>query len=243
MKQKTAIVTGGSGGIGKAICRRLASDGMNVVVHFGSNRAAAQEVVAEITAASGNAVAIQANVADESDTQKLFAETIEKFGKVDVVVASAGLGVFGSIGESTLQDFEDAVAVNLRGAFLTMREAARRLTDSGRIVTVSSQLSRRPMEETGIYSATKAAVDAMVVSLAAEVGSRGITVNSVLPGATSPGMFDASDDERREKFTQMSPFKRLGTPDDAAGVVAFLASDDGAWMTGQHLKADGGATN
>lgn len=241
--QKTAIVTGGSGGIGQGICKRLAREGYQVVVHYSSSQAAAEAVVGEIEAAGGRAVAMKADVTDESAVAQLFTQTQKQFGDIDLVVVNAGVGERCSIVDCDLGEFAWTVAVNFRGAFLTLREAARTVVDHGRIIAVSSQLARRPMAGIGVYSATKAAVDALVVALSKEIGIRGITVNSVQPGSTSPGMFDKNDDELKEKFRQMSPFKRLGTPEDCAGVVAFLASEDGRWITGQCIKADGGATN
>ena len=240
---KTAIVTGGSGGIGEGLCHRLAADGMQVVVHYGSNESAANEVVEAIQAGGGQAMAVSADVSNESDMKALFAAATDRFGGVDVVVANAGIGGGGPIEDYELDRFDQVVATNLRGAFLTVREAARCLRDQGRIVFVSSQLAGRPMQSSGVYSATKAAMDALVVSLSYELGHRGITVNSVRPGATVPGMFAKSDEERKDAFRQMSPFKRLGKPEDIAAVVSFLSSEDGGWMTGQHLRADGGASN
>ncbi|QDT12656.1 SDR family oxidoreductase [Planctomycetes bacterium K23_9] len=240
---KTAIVTGGSGGIGRGICRRLSKDGFSVVVHYGSDQTSANEIATEIQQANGNAIAIGADITNESDVANLFEQTQTHYQGVDVVVANAGAAGMGSVVDCSASDFEKLVAVNIRGAFLTIREAARRVRDNGRIIFVSSQLAERPREGTGIYSATKAAVDAMLVSLSKEIGDRGITVNSVRPGATSPGMFDANDKQKSQTFIELSAFKRLGTPEDIASVVSFLASRDGAWITGQHIRADGGMSN
>lgn len=240
---KTAIVTGGSGGIGSELCRRLATDGFQVLVHYGSNRAEAEKVVEQICSGGGKAVACSANIADEAEMKHLFETAEKELGGIDVVVANAGTSGGAPVQELELDVFDRVVSVNFRAAFLTVREAARRLRDSGRIIFVSSLLAGRPMAGTGVYSATKAAMDAMVVSLSHELGERGITVNSVRPGATVPGMFGKSNPERKEKFRRMSPFNRLGTPADIAAAVSFLASEDGAWITGQVLNADGGASN
>ncbi|WP_404306962.1 SDR family oxidoreductase [Neorhodopirellula lusitana] len=239
----TAIVTGGSGGIGGGICQRLAQDGMNVVVHYGSDRKAAENVVDGIVQAGGEAEAIQADVADEEQMGSLFDQAEARFGAVDVVVANAGVSAGGPVVDCSLADFDKIVSINLRGAFLTLREAARRVRQDGRIVFVSSQLAYRPRAGMGPYAATKAGIDAMLVSMAHELGPRGITINSVRPGATVPGMFADSAEDRKEKFRELSAFKRLGTPDDVAGVVSFLASADSAWVTGQHIRADGGMSN
>ena len=240
---RTAMVTGGSGGIGSEICKRLAHDGFRVVVHYGSDRHAAEKVVREITDSGGFAIAHSADITEEGAIRHLFESAYSEYGGLDVVVANAGIGGGGPIEQVELTDFRKLVAVNLTGAFLTLREAARRLSDGGRLVFVSSQLAERPRTGTGVYSATKAAIDAMLVSMSHELGTRGITVNSVRPGATEPGMFAGSDEERKEFFRNLSPFKRLGHPKDVAGVVSFLASDDAAWITGQHVRADGGASN
>ncbi|TWT59295.1 SDR family oxidoreductase [Allorhodopirellula solitaria] len=240
---KTAVVTGGSGGIGGGICRRLAADGFQVVVHYGSDQNAANAVVSDIQRENGAALAIGADVSSEKEVQDLFAQTLSRFGSVDVVVANAGAMRGGPIADCSVDDFDRLMAVNFRGAFLTIREAASHVRDNGRIIFVSSQLAERPRQGTGLYSATKAAIDAMLVSLSKEVGGRGIAVNSVRPGATSPGMFDESDEEKKQQFIDLSAFGRLGTPEDIAAVVSFLAGSDGKWLTGQHIRADGGMSN
>ncbi|QDV23169.1 SDR family oxidoreductase [Aureliella helgolandensis] len=240
---RTAIVTGGSGGIGSEISKRLARDGYRVVVHYGNDRQSAERVVREITDSGGVAVLRSADITDEDEIRNLFEFASDEFGGLNVVVANAGIGGGGPIEQVELADFKKLVAVNLVGAFLTLRESARRLSDGGRLIFVSSQLAERPRMGTGAYSATKAGIDAMLVSLSHELGTRGITVNSVRPGATEPGMFAGSDEERKEFFRNLSPFKRLGHPNDIAAVVSFLASDDAAWVTGQHIRADGGASN
>tara|TARA_R110002049_G_scaffold72490_7_gene187544 strand:- start:120817 stop:121554 length:738 start_codon:yes stop_codon:yes gene_type:complete len=241
--KQTAIVTGGSGGIGGEICRRLARDGFNVVVHYGSDQDAATSVVTEIEREKGHAFAVAADITIESDIERLFQRTAAQFGGVDVVVANAGAMIGGTIADCRTEDFDKLFAVNTRGAFVTIREAARRVRPGGSIVFVSSQLAERPRAGTGIYSATKAAIDAMLISLSKEVGTRKITVNSVRPGATSPGMFDESDSGKKQTFIDLSAFDRLGTPEDIASVVSFLAGNDGKWITGQHIRADGGMSN
>lgn len=240
---RTALVTGGSGGIGSEICRRLASDGFRVVVHYGSDQKSADDVVRQIVDGGGTAVASSADITEEADVEKLFDFATSKFGGLDAVVANAGTGGGGSIADVKLSDFKRLLDVNLTGAFLTFRESARRLNQDGRLVFVSSQLAERPRIGTGVYSATKAAGDAMIVAMSHELGGRGITVNSVRPGATEPGMFADSDDDRKQFFRELSPFKRIGHPSDIASVVAFLASKEACWITGQHIRVDGGASN
>lgn len=240
--RKTVIVTGGSGGIGEKICHTLGRD-FNVVVHFNSNEQAAERIVGELKAAGTTAVAIQANLSDEQDLESLFDQAIKEFGSIDAVVANAGVGGGEAIAESDPDSFRELIDVNVVGSYLTLRQAALRVSDGGRIVFVSSQLAERPREGTGMYSACKAAIDAMIVSMSHELGQRGIRINSVRPGATEPGMFADSSADRKDFFRQLSPFKRLGSPEDIAGVVAFLVSDASKWMTGQHVRVDGGASN
>ncbi|QDS99607.1 SDR family oxidoreductase [Adhaeretor mobilis] len=240
---RTAIVTGGSGGIGSEICKRLARDRYRVVVHYLNDHEAAETVVREITDCGGVASARCADITEEDAIKHMFDSVLSDFGSLDVLVANAGIGGSCPIEQVDLSDFKRLVSVNLVGTFLTLRGAARRLSDCGRLIFISSQLAERPRMGTGTYSATKAGIDAMLVSMSHELGARGITVNSVRPGATEPGMFAGSTEERKELFRNLSPFKRLGHPNDIAAVVSFLASDDAAWVTGQHIRADGGASN
>ncbi len=240
---KTVIVTGGSGGIGGEICRKLAHTGWSPLVHYHSDQASAEQIVDDIRAAGGTAISASCDLGDEREVAELFDTAQTELGGIHGVVACAGIGSGGPIVETKLDDFQKLLSVNVVGAYLTIREAARRIEPSGRIVFVSSQLAERPREGTGMYSASKAAIDAMIISMSRELGSRGITINSVRPGATEPGMFAGSSPERKEFFRNLSPFKRLGHPDDIAGVVAFLLSDEARWMTGQHLRVDGGASN
>ncbi|QDS89074.1 3-oxoacyl-[acyl-carrier-protein] reductase FabG [Rosistilla ulvae] len=240
---KTAIVTGGSGAIGGAICQKLADDGFQIVVHFGSNAEGATKVVEQIVSGGGNAIKAAADVADPQQVRKLFETAEEAFGGVDAVVVNAGTITKCPIVDLTIEQFDAMVSVNLRGSFLTAQEAAKRIGCNGRLIFISSGLAARPMAGTAVYSATKAALDAMTVSLSKELGERDITVNSVQPGATVPGMFEQSGDDAAEKFAAMSPFGRLGHPDDIADVVSFVASDSARWMTGQTIRVDGGSMN
>ena len=241
-QRKTVLVTGGSGGIGEGICRKLGED-HNVIVHFNSNSEAAQRICHELKSVGNNAATIQANLTDEQAVTSMFDQAIEQFGEIHAVVANAGNSNFGPISDSSVDDFRKLIDVNVIGSYLTIRAAAKRVSQGGKIVFVSSQLSERPRATTGLYSACKAAIDAMIISMSHELGDRGICINAVRPGATEPGMFAASSEERKEYFSSLSPFNRLGSPSDIAGVVQFLISDEASWMTGQHLRADGGASN
>ena len=240
--RKVVLVTGGSGGIGEGICRKLAAN-WDVIVHFNSNEEAAERIKQDLIAAGTKASTVQANLSNEQAVQSMFATAIEEFGQVNAVVANAGNSGFEHIEKSELDAFQKLIDINLIGSYLTIREAANRLSDGGKIVFVSSQLAERPRATTGMYSACKAAIDAMVVSMSHELGPRGIRINSVRPGATEPGMFADSSEERKEYFRSLSPFNRLGTPEDIAGAVEFLVSNEADWITGQHLRVDGGASN
>ena len=240
--RKVALVTGGSGGIGEGICRKL-GDKWDVIVHFNSNEDAAQRIKDDLISGGAKAAAIQANLADEKSVRSLFATALDEFGQIDAVVANAGNSNFEQIEKSNLDAFRELIDVNLIGSYLTIREAASRVSEGGKIVFVSSQLAERPRATTGMYSACKAAIDAMIVSMSHELGPQNICINSIRPGATEPGMFADSSEERKEHFRSLSPFNRLGTPNDIAGAVEFLISDEASWITGQHLRVDGGASN
>jgi len=234
---KTAIVTGGSRGIGRAIVERLARDGAAVVVAYASNREQASAAVRAVESAGGKAIAVQADVTRAEDVRRLFEETGQRFGISDIVVANAGTLVNKPLVEATVEDFERGFAVNTRGTFLTFAEAARRVPDGGRIIGFSSSLVRLGRPGFGLYTASKAAVEQFVTILAKELGPRGVTVNAVAPGPTDTEMLGEAS---RRLAPQITPLGRIGRPDDIADVVAFLASDEARWITGQVIGANGG---
>ena len=236
-----AIVTGGSRGIGAAISRRLAADGFAVAVNFAGRTAEAEAEVAAIRAAGGQAVAIQADVSDAAAMRRLFDATEQAFGGVDVLVNNAGIMQLAKIADSDDALFERHLAINLRGVFNGLREAARRLRAGGRIINFSSSVVGLYQPTYGVYAATKAAVEAMTHVLANEMRGRNITVNAVAPGPTGTDLFlTGKPPELVERIAKAAPLERLGRPDDIAGVVAFLAGPDGAWVNGQVLRANGG---
>jgi len=239
---KVAVVTGGSRGIGAAIALRLAHEGAIVLVNYSRNAEAAAQVVEQIEASGGEAEAIQADVADLTQNQRLFAETLEGYGRLDILVNNAGVAEFRPLDQADEAHFTRQFEVNVRGALFATQEAARRMGDSGgRIINISSGAGEAAPPGTSVYSATKAALNALTKSHAAELGPRGITVNAVAPGLTQTDMLDAViPADVRQTLIRNTPLGRLGTPEDIADVVAFLASEDARWITGQILGVNGG---
>jgi 3-oxoacyl-[acyl-carrier protein] reductase len=240
-QNKVALVTGASRGIGAAIAERLAKDGFTVVVNYSGRRQEAEALVAKIKAAGGRAVTAQADVSDPAAVVHMFDAAETAFGGVDVLVNNAGIMTLNAIAESDDAVFDRQIAVNLKGSFNGMREAARRLRAGGRIVNFSSSVVALRLETYGVYAATKAAVEAMTAVLSKELRGRSITVNAVAPGPTATALFlDGKSPELIERMAKMNPLERLGTPEDIAAVVSFLAGPDGAWVNGQVLRANGG---
>lgn len=238
---KVAIVTGASRGIGAAIAQRLAKDGFTVVVNYAGNVGEAEQLAGKIEAAGGKALTAQADVSDAAAVARLFEKTEAAFGGIDVLVNNAGIMRLATIadGDDTLIDSQ--IAINLKGSIYTLREAARRLRDGGRIVNLSTSVVGLKLETYGVYVATKAAVEGLTGILAKELRGRNITVNAVAPGPTATALFlDGKSPELIERMSKMNPLERLGTPEDIAAAVAFLAGPDGAWINGQVLRANGG---
>ncbi|MEV6029977.1 SDR family oxidoreductase [Nonomuraea sp. NPDC052116] len=239
--QHVAVVTGGSRGIGKAIAMALAARGCQVAVGFQGSASAAAQVVETITASGGRAIPVQADVADEHAVAAMF-DTVEKtFGGVDVVVNSAGRLSLSPIADLDLDDLDALHRTNIRGAFVMAREAARRVRAGGAIVTLSTSVVGLQFPNYGAYAASKGAVEAMTLVLARELRGRDITVNAVAPGPTATELFlDGKDEATIERLAKQPPLERLGTPEDIAEVVAFLASPAGHWVNGQVVRANGG---
>lgn len=239
--QRVAIVTGGSRGIGAAIARRLAQDGIAVAINYASGRTAADALVAEIEAAGGHAIAVQADLADPATPARLFDAAERAFGGVDILVNNAGVMELGPLAEVTDEAFARQTSINLDSVFRSMREAARRLRDGGRIVSFSSSVIGLYQPGYGVYAATKAAVEAMTHILAKELGGRRISVNAVAPGPVETRLFlEGKSAQQVRAISTMNPFGRLGQPEDIAGVVAFLAGGDSGWVNGQVIRANGG---
>ena len=239
---KTAIVTGASRGIGAAIAKRLARDGIAVVVNYARGKDAADGVVSAIEAAGGTAVAVQADIGEPAAMGALFDAAEKAFGGVDILVNNAGMMRLSPVADTDDTTFERQVAINLGGPFRGMREAAKRLRDGGRIVNFSSSVVGFYQPAYGVYAATKAGVEAMTHILAKELGPRRITVNAVAPGPVDTELFtDGKSAAQIEAITKLIPLGRLGQPDDIAGLVAFLAGPDSQWVNGQIIRANGGA--
>lgn len=237
---RVAVVTGGSGGIGRVAAERLADDGLAVVVSYSGNPAPAQEAVQAIEKAGGTAIAVKADVADETEVTALFDAAEERFGGVDVVVHAAGIMLLAPMAELDLADFDRMHRINVRGTFVVGQQAARRVRSGGAIVNFSSSVTKIALPNYTAYAATKGAVDAMTLILAKELRGRDITVNAVAPGPTATALFlDGKPEAVVEHLTKMSPLERLGTPDDIAEVVSFLAGP-ARWVNGQVLYANGG---
>lgn len=236
-----ALVTGSSRGIGRAIAERLGADGASVLVNYHSNEAAAREVVASIKAVGGEAVAAQADVADPKQLIGLYDVVEREFGGVDIVVSNVGTAEFAPVVDTTDEEFDTMFATNAKAGFIALREAGRRVRDGGRIVSISAGVTRTYRPNSGVYGASKAAVEHLVQVLGRELGPRRVTVNAVLPGAVRTDALAAGmPPEAWATMAAETPLGRIGEPSDIADVVAFLASDQARWITGQCLAAGGG---
>jgi 3-oxoacyl-[acyl-carrier protein] reductase len=239
---RTALVTGGSRGIGRAIVERLTRDGATVTFGYRTDKGAAEEVVAGVTAVGcGRAIAVQADLAEPGAAARLW-DAAEGFaGPVEILVNNAAIGAVRSLADLTDEDYERVMQVNLRAVFDTLRKAARHMPDGGRIVNISTVNTVMPAPGISLYAASKGAVEQLTVIAAHEFGERGITVNTVSPGATDTDMLrDHNSADSRETMRAMSPLGRLGQPADVGDVIAFLVGPDGRWMTAQNLRAGGG---
>ncbi|MBC9031208.1 SDR family oxidoreductase [Sphingomonas sp. JC676] len=238
---KVAIVTGAARGIGAAIAERLAGDGFTVVVNYAGSAAEAEAVVGRIEAKGGKAIAAQADVSDAAAVARMFDAAQTAFGGVDVLVNNAGIMKLATIAESDDALFDSQIAVNLKGSFNTLREAAKRLREGGRIINLSSSVVGLYQPGYAVYAATKAGVEAMTHVMVKELRGRNITVNAIAPGPTATALFlDGKPQSVIDTLTKLAPLERLGQPEDIASAVAFLAGPDGAWINGQVLRANGG---
>lgn len=235
---KIAVVTGAERGIGRAIALRLAADGAEVYINYPAAAGPAEGVAAEVRAAGGRAQVVRADIADATQVASMFAG----IPRVDLLVNNAGIGVPALLPEITEQMLDSIFAVNVKGMVFCAQQALTRMSAGGRIINISSSTTNFPIPGISVYTASKAAVRAFTEVWAKELGGRGINVNSVMPGPTSPGMADLAPPEVREAVMRASPFGRLGAADEIAAVVAFLCGEDARWISGQHLLVNGAAS-
>lgn len=241
LEGKIAVVTGASKGIGAGIAKALAAEGATVIVNYAASQADADSVVAQITELGGSAFAVQADMSQGADVARLFETVRRQYGTLDILVNNAGVAIFQMIDDLTEEAFHTQFNLNVLGYLLAVREAAKLLGPNGSIINVSSILSTDPYLASSVYSATKGAVDTLTFALARELGSRGIRVNSILPGHTNTPATDGNfAGEFGEKLLAGTPLGRFGEPDDIAPLAVFLASEASHWVTGESIRASGG---
>jgi 3-oxoacyl-[acyl-carrier protein] reductase len=240
---KTAIITGGTKGVGKGIADRFAQRGMNLVIAYAADDAAAQKASAELTGYGAHVLLVKADIRQRSEVERIFQEAMAQFDQIDIVIANAGVEVI----DRPFTDLEEGrmdqvVDLNVKGTFFTLQQAARHVVDGGRIIATSSTIALYPPPNAGVYAATKAAGRTMVEVLSKELGPRGVTVNSLAPGMVkSAGVFTHIPPDLEAQATGATPLGRMILPADIGGVAVFLLSDDAAMITGQHLGVTGGA--
>jgi 3-oxoacyl-[acyl-carrier protein] reductase len=240
LNNKVILVTGASRGIGAAVAKELAKAGAKLIINYAGGKVEAEQTVAAIKAAGGDAISLQADVSKAADVTRLFDEAIKHFGKIDVLVNNAGIMITKLLKDTTDEEFDLQFEVNVRGTFNTLREAATKLADKGTIINFSSSTTRMMLPGYGTYVATKGAVEQLTRVFAKEMGARGITVNAVLPGPVNTELFtQGKTGEQIARIASLNPFNRIGETDDIAKVVVFLAGDDAKWISGQTIGING----
>ncbi|TKB69321.1 MAG: glucose 1-dehydrogenase [Nitrospira sp.] len=234
---KVAIVTGASNGIGRAIAERLAEDGAIVVVNYSKSSEKAQQVVVGIQGKGGKALAVQTDMSQVAEARRLVIDTVKQFNRLDILVNNAGKFMPKPLDDTTEEEFDSVIALNAKGPYFAMQEAAKVLKDGGRIVNISTGGTHLHFPGATAYLGSKAALEQYTKGLAQELASKGVTVNTVSPGFTETGMMT---DEYRQIGIQLTPMKRLGVPKDIADVVAFIVSEEARWLTGQTIQVGGG---
>ena len=240
LNNKVVLITGGSKGIGAATAKMIASEGAKVIVNFAGSQAAADKTVQEIKDNGGDAIALKADVSKAAEVTALFDAAIAHYGRIDVLINNAGVMIMKLLKDTTDEDFDRQFEVNVRGTFNTLREAATRLADGGTIINTSTTLTRAMVPTYGTYVASKGAVEQLTRVFAKEMGSRGITVNAVLPGPTNTELYmEGKSPEMIARQAALNAFNRLAEVGDIAPVITFLASDDAKWISGQTIGVNG----
>ncbi|WP_026714931.1 SDR family oxidoreductase [Flavobacterium daejeonense] len=240
LSEKVILVTGASKGIGAAIAKRLAEAGAKVIVNYAGSKAAAEDVVNNIKENGGEAIAVQADVSKADQVKDLFDQSIQEFGRIDVLVNNAGIMITKPLKDTTDEDFTRQFDINVRGVFNTLREASAKLADNGSIINFSTTVNRLMLPTYGTYVATKSAVEQLTRVFSKEVG-RGINVNSVSPGPTNTELFvNGKPQQVIDHLASLNPFGRIGEPSDIAEIVVFLASDQAKWVNAQNIGVNGG---
>ncbi|MFT2091735.1 SDR family oxidoreductase [Paraglaciecola sp. 2405UD69-4] len=240
-KTKVALVTGASKGIGASIALRLADDGYAIAVNYSRDVKAAESLVTKLIDNGVKAISVKCDVANATEVEIMFTAIESRLGKLDILVNNAGIMKLALIADSSEQLFDSQIETNLKGTFNTLRQASKRLADGGRIINISTSVLGLRLETYGVYAATKAAVESLTATLSKELRGRSITVNAVAPGPTATELFFSNKPpELIERMSKMSPLERLGSPEDIAHAVSFLASEEGGWINGQVLRANGG---
>lgn len=241
LQDKVAIITGASRGIGAEIAKAIAQAGASVVINYTNNRSAADLVVSEIKNLGGNAIPVRADVSNSVEVKALFDAAITHFGKIDILINNAGTAIFKAIQDTSDEELDRIFAINVKGTFYCLRESATLLSNGGRIINISSSVTRLILPTYGAYAATKGAVEQLTRVFAKEMGSRGITVNSISPGPINTELFlEGKSEETIQRLAAMSALGRIGETEDIAKVVLFLASEGAAWVTGQNIGVNGG---
>lgn len=238
---KVAIVTGSSKGIGSAIAKQLAGLGAKVVVNYSKGVSQATEVVKEIIEAGGEAVAIQADVSKVADIERLFADSIDQFGQIDILINNAGVILYKLLNDVTEEDFDRLFDINVKGTYFACQQAMKHMANGGRIVNFSTSVVGAMLPTYSTYAATKGAVEQITRQLAKEFGSKNITINTIAPGPVNTELFSADKTEEQiAALAKMNSFGRIGEPEDIANVISFLVSNESGWVTGQTLRVNGG---
>jgi 3-oxoacyl-[acyl-carrier protein] reductase len=247
LNNKVALITGSARGLGKAIAERYASLGANIVINYSKDKASADEVVSNITAMGVKVIAIQADISKVADLERLFAEAKASFGKIDIVVANAGIELVEvPVTDFTEEQFDKVFSINTKGTYFTMQQAAKHVEDNGRIIYIASSTTSYPVPGMAVYGGSKSTPRYLVDILSKEIGHRGVTVNSIIPFAIdNAGIFADPNayPELRKQLIDSCPMGRMGNVDDVANLADFFASDLASFVSGQHLLVNGGATN